>query len=82
MTEVELKRCRHCKQLKPATAESFEKHKHCVGGITSRCKTCSNARAVRWRKDNREAIAQRWQERYAAKALVAANVPTEEARAA
>ena len=57
--------CSTCKTELPATPEHFELNKACVGGLSSRCKPCSNARARKWRKDNRLLLARRWTEKYA-----------------
>jgi predicted RNA-binding Zn-ribbon protein involved in translation (DUF1610 family) len=58
------KTCTTCGRSLPATAEFFEKHKQCRGGISSRCKKCSNARAKQWRAENRGKIIARWNARY------------------
>ena len=36
--EVKAKRCRKCENIKPLT--DYYKHKSCLGGVASKCKTC------------------------------------------
>lgn len=62
-----LRACSTCGTEYPATSEFFEKNKACVGGITHRCKPCSNKKAARWREENRDVIIERWHERYKGK---------------
>lgn len=57
--------CALCGKFKPATCENFTPCKSNRLGITSRCRPCSRAYVVAWRRPRRAEINRRQRERYA-----------------
>lgn len=57
--EIPLRRCRSCENEFPETTEYFSKHRRCLGGLQTRCRTCVAA-STNALKLTRIAMAKEW----------------------